>query len=77
MCKSEIEANYLKNFIGTGLTAVKVPKDKKYLKNILPELERVRQNIDTIIEEDVLSIINPKMRNQVLYPLWREIMEIR
>ncbi len=74
-CESEIEANYLKNFIGTGLTTVKIPNDKKYLKKILPELILIRQNIDTIIEEDVLSIISPKTQNQVLHPLWQEIMK--
>jgi type I restriction-modification system DNA methylase subunit len=75
-CESEIEANYLKNFVGTGVTAVKIPKDNKYLKHILPELERIRQNIDTIIEEDVLSIISPKTQNQILHILWQEIMKI-
>lgn len=75
-CESEMEANYLKNFLGTGLTTIKIPKDKKYLRHILPELERTRQDIDTIIEEDVLSIINPKTKNQVLYPLWQEIMKL-
>jgi len=75
-CESETEANYLKNFVGTGLTLVKIPKDEKYLKHILPELERIRQNIDAIIEEDVLSIISPKTQNQVLHLLWQEIMKI-
>ena len=75
-CESEMEANYLKNFVGTGVTAVKIPKDNKYLKHILPELERIRQNIDTIIEEDVLSIISPKTQNQILHILWQEIMKI-
>jgi len=75
-CDSEIEASYLKNFVGTGLTLVKIPKDEKYLKHILPELEQIRQNIDAIIEEDVLSIISPKTQNQVLHSLWQEIMKM-
>jgi len=75
-CQSEVQANYLKNFVGTGLSTVKIPKDKKYLSHILPELERIRRNIDVIIEEDVLSIISPKTQNQVLHPLWQEIMKI-
>lgn len=75
-CESEIEANYLKNLAGTGITVVKIPRDDKYLKHILPELERIRQNIDAIIEEDVLSIISPKTQSQVLHALWQEIMKM-
>jgi len=76
-CKSKIEANYLKNFVGTGVTPVKIPKDEKYLKHILPELERIRQNIDAIIEEDVLFIINPKTQSQVIHFLWQEIIHMK
>ena len=75
-CNSEIESNYLKNFIRTGLSEVEIPKDEKYLKKILPELEQIRQNIDKIIEDDILSILNKKIQNQILYLLWQAIMKL-
>ncbi len=73
-CSSEIEAKYLKNFIGIGLDSVKIPEDEKYLKKILPELESLRAKVDKLIKEEILSIINPKAQKEILHRLWQEIM---
>ncbi|MGB9722007.1 MAG: HsdM family class I SAM-dependent methyltransferase [bacterium] len=75
-CDSELEAEYLKNFVGTGVTEVKIPRDKKYLKGILPELTELREKIDAVVDEEVLSILSAKTRNEVLHQLWQEIMKI-
>lgn len=73
-CATETEAEYLKCFAGTGLETVIVPKDEKYLKKILPELQELRKRTDSIIEDDVKSILSKKTQKTVLHLLWQEIM---
>ncbi|MDI6733479.1 MAG: N-6 DNA methylase [Planctomycetota bacterium] len=73
-CDSELEALFLKNFIGTGLTEIHIPTNKSYLKSILPQLTELRQKIDTIITEDIHSVLSQRARRQVLHLFWQAIM---
>ena len=44
-CRSEEEARYLKVFVDTNVSEVKVPGDDEDLREILPELEKIVSRI--------------------------------
>jgi len=72
-CRSEEEARYLKVFLDAGLREIRVPKDDKYLQNILPELERLKTRIDEIINSYLESILDRKIREKLRYEVYMEI----
>ncbi len=72
-CKSESEAHYLKVWLSVGLEKVKVPKDEKYLKDSLSELEELKKKIDGIVDSYLSSIMDTKTSNKILHQLWTEI----
>jgi len=72
-CKSEDEALYLKVFWEAGLSEVEVPKDEQYLKEILPELIRLKKRHDEIIEDEVDGLLNSKLRQRALNQIWSDI----
>jgi hypothetical protein len=75
-CGSEEEARYLKVWIDSGLMEeVKVPTDGKYVKGILPELERLQEKILKVISEHVDSISSQKLRKQIMHHLQRKLFE--
>lgn len=74
-CKSEEEARYLKVFLEAGLTEVRVPKDDEYLKNILPELEKLKVKIDKIINSYLETIMSRKVRTELLTKVWADILK--
>jgi hypothetical protein len=76
-CRSEEEARYLRVFLETGLREVYVPRDEEYLKNILPELERLKAKTDEIINFHIEGILNPKIREKVKREVYAEITKVR
>ena len=72
-CRSEDEARYLKVFLEAGLEKVRVPKDDKYLRMILPELETLKSKIDKIINSYAESILDAKIRKRLKQEVWAEI----
>lgn len=50
-CKSELEARYLTIWLKHGLTSIEIPKDEKYLTEILPILEKVEKTVYEVAEE--------------------------
>jgi len=72
-CSSEWEAEYLKVWLETGLEKVKVPKEKNYLKSILPELEALKKKIDEVVASYLGSILDAKLREKIAHQLWTEI----
>ena len=72
-CASETEAHYLKIWLEAGLESIKIPKDKDYLKEIVPELETLKQKTDEIFEDYLGSILDPKLRQRLLHQLWQEV----
>ena len=74
-CQSEEEARYLKVFFDAGLKSVFVPKGTVYLKNILPELEQLKQKIDMIMNEYLETILNRRSREQLKHEVSMEIMK--
>ncbi|MDO9575921.1 MAG: hypothetical protein Q7J55_05285 [bacterium] len=55
---------------------IKIPEDEDYLESMLPELEKLKYNIDNIINEYLKSIYNPKLRDRILHKLQQEIMKV-
>ena len=74
-CDSEEEAKYLKILAQSGLEKIKIPKDRKYLKKILPELETIKKKMDNIINDYLSSILDHKLREKLLHYIWQEIMK--
>jgi len=72
-CHSEPEARYLKVWFEAGVKSIKIPKDEKYLESVTDELEELKTNLDKIIENYLSSILNIKVRNQILHQLWQKI----
>jgi len=72
-CTSEHEARYLKVWLEAGLDSVKMPKDKDYLKEITPQLEKVKKKIDKTLEAYLGSIVTPKLQQRLHHQLWQEI----
>jgi len=74
-CKTEDEAKYLKIFLEAGIDKVKIPKQGLHLKQILPELQQIKRKIDKIIESDISTIINVKLRRKLEHLIWQEVMK--
>jgi len=74
-CTSETEARYLKVWLEAGLESVKIPKDEDYLKEIIPELETLKQKTDEVFEDYLGSILDPRFRQRLLHQLWQEVMK--
>ncbi|MCX7778767.1 MAG: N-6 DNA methylase [Patescibacteria group bacterium] len=73
-CRSEIEARYLKIWLEVGAQSIKIPKSQKYLEKIIDDLERTKSNIDGIIKDYLDSILDQKIKNQILYQIWQRII---
>jgi len=73
-CTSETEARYLKVWLEAGLESVKIPKDEDYLKEIIPELETLKQKTDDVFEDYLGSILDSRLRQRLLHQLWQEVM---
>ena len=52
-----------------------MPKDEGYLKEIVPELESLKQKTDEIFEDYLGSILDPRLRQRLLPQLWQEAMK--
>lgn len=74
-CRSEEEARFLKVFLDAGMTEINVPKDDKYLKEILPELESLKERTDDIIDHFTCGILNRKTRYMVKRKVYQEITQ--
>jgi len=72
-CRSEKEVRYLKVFLDAGLREIRIPKDDKYLQNILSELERLKTKTDEVINSYLESILDRKIREKLRYEVYMEI----
>ena len=72
-CSSQEEARYLKVFLDSGLSEIKIPKDVEYLMSILPELERLKSRIDEILNSYLESIFDRKAREQLKHEVYMEV----
>lgn len=72
-CRSEEEARYLKILFDLGFTEIYVPKDDAYLKEILPELERLKTRTDEILNSYLETILDRKVRERLKHEVYMEI----
>jgi hypothetical protein len=72
-CRSEEEARYLKILLDLGFTEIYVPKDDAYLKDILPELERLKTRTDEILNSYLETILDRKIKERLRYEVYMEI----
>lgn len=72
-CRSEEEARYLKVFLDLGLKEIYVPRDDVYLKEILPELERLKSKTDEILNSYLETILDRKIRERLKYEVYMEV----
>lgn len=45
-----------------------MPKDEDYLKQLVPELESLKQKTDEVFED----YLGPRLRQRLLHQLWQE-----
>ena len=74
-CKIEEEAKYLEIFLSAGLDKIRVPTQESELRQILPELEKLKQKTDEIIKEYISTIANAKLRSKLEHLIWSEVMK--
>lgn len=73
-CRSEEEARFLKVYLEAGMMEIAVPDDDEYLRQILPELERLKARTDQIIEENLRTILNPKIRERIRQRVYAKLL---
>jgi len=71
-CTSESQARYLKVWLEAGLERVKIPKDEDYLKEITPQLEKIKGKIDNTFQTYLSSIVTIKLQQRLRHQLWQE-----
>lgn len=75
-CQSEEEARYLKALNDSGMAKIYVPEDDEYLRNILPELERLKTRTEEILNEHLYGILSRKMRRQLRFVVYMELVNL-
>ncbi len=74
-CSSEEEARFLKIFLDSGADEIYVPEDQKYIKNIVPELEKLKERHDEIINSYLRTILNKKIKQTLKNEVWIELLK--
>ena len=72
-CTSEPEAEYLKIWLEIGSKSISIPKDEAYLLKVTAELKTLKKEIDDIIDSYLGSILDNKLKSQILYRVWQSI----
>jgi len=72
-CTFEAEAEYLKIWIEIGAKSLTIPKDETYLSKVAEELKTLKKEIDEIIDSYLGSILDTKLKSQILYRVWQSI----
>lgn len=72
-CTSEAEAEYLKIWIEIGTKSVDIPKGETYLSKVVEELKALKKEIDNLIDSYLVSVLDAKLKSQILYRLWQSI----
>ena len=75
-CKSELEARYLAVWLKHGLTAIEMPKDRNYLAEIMPVLEKVEKRVYEVAEEK-LAGYREKTQQDLIDALYLEVHDVK
>ena len=73
-CQTEEEARYLKAFLQAERPFIKMPKDREYLRQILPDLERLMRRTLEFVEDYTAGILNDSKREKVISLFWYKAM---
>lgn len=73
-CHSENEARYLKIWLDVGQETIKMPKDQQYLEKVVGDLETLKSQIDQTIENYLSSILDQKLKAQILHQVWQKLL---
>lgn len=74
-CNSELEARYLKVWAEAGIEQIKIPKDEKALKIIVPKLEKLKSSLDKVVQSHLNSILDRKTRDKIAHFVWAELVK--
>jgi len=74
-CASEAEARYLRLWIELGAESVAVPEDEEKLKEIVPKLEELKDELERFLEEETESF-SDREREAVAHRFWQEITRV-
>lgn len=74
-CRSEEEARFLKVYLEAGMMEIEVPADDEYLRQILPELERLKARTDEIIESNLRTVLNQKVRERIRQMVYAKLLD--
>ncbi|MCX6639602.1 MAG: hypothetical protein NTW14_03850 [bacterium] len=74
-CATEEQARYLKVWLTSRQCDIFMPTDENYLKEILPDLEEVKEITDEVIEEKTDGIISYRKREKLLNLIWYKVMK--
>ena len=74
-CGTELEARYLKVWAEASVEQVKVPKNEKAMKNLVPKLEKLKASIDLIVQSHLNSIMDRKIRTKIAHFVWAELVK--
>lgn len=65
----------LEIFLDLGLEEVEIPKDKKYLENILPELEELKRKAEEIINSYLEGVTETKIKEYIKSQVWINLLK--
>jgi len=71
--ESEAEAEYLKIWLELGIKSIYIPKDNIYLLKAVEELKALKNEIDAVVESYLSSVLDAKLKSQILYRVWQSI----
>lgn len=74
-CKSELEARYLQVWLKHGLTYIEIPKDEKYLFELMPILEQIDSLVDEKAEEKFAGYKDETIKD-LISGLWSEVHDV-
>lgn len=74
-CKTEEEARYLKVFWDAGIKEVKIPRDEKFLKEILVELEDPKRIVDERMNSYMRSILRKQDKVRLRNAVYEDFFE--
>lgn len=75
VCRSGEEARFLKVFFDAGMDEVSVPANDDFLKQVLPELERLKKRTDEIIGVYIDGLFSSKIKERVRHEVYQELIK--
>jgi hypothetical protein len=74
-CRSEVEARFIGIFLEAGLTELMVPRDDDYLREILPELEKMKARLEQVFEHYTQGILDRRTREHLRQKVYAQLIQ--